>query len=139
MDTTEYWALTNHHNYLFLTSQLSIVSAVYGYNNSIQLWIIPAGVYLNSMNYWRNPQPGWRRNFDIGYAIHGLIYQHMVAYYLPIFPTWYYLFSFLSVIAYPASYWFLWRKQYVMCTFVHSLIHLFGNLANIALYSHFKI
>lgn len=135
---TEYLALTNHHNYLFMTSQLSIISAIYGYNNYIQLWIIPAGVYLNSVNYWRNPQSGWRHNFYIGYAIHGVIYQHIVAYHLPICPIWYYLFSFLSIISYQASIWFLQKKQYIMTTFLHSLIHLFDNLANIALYYHFN-
>lgn len=49
----EYLSLTNHHKYLLATSHFSLVSAAYGYNNGISLWVIPAGVYINSINYWR--------------------------------------------------------------------------------------
>ena len=128
--------MDNHHKYLFATSHFSLMSAIYAYNKHNQLWIIPAGVYVNSINYWRNPTLGLRRNIDIGYALCGLVYQSLVAYSLPVFPRLYFTLITLSAAAYPFSYWFYWRKQYVTSTFTHSLIHLFGNIANIGLYKN---
>ena len=109
--------MDNHHKYLMATSHFSLLSAIYAYNNSIKLWIIPAGVYVNSINYWRNPTMGLRRN-------------------VPIITRLYFTLIILSVAAYPISYWFQWRKQYVTSTFTHSLIHLFANIANIILYQN---
>ena len=132
----EYWSLTRHHKYLVATSHLSLLSAIYGYKHRNQLWIIPAGVYFNSVNYWRNPTMGWRRNIDIIYALHGLVYTCAVAYQLPVFLTWYFILTFISILAYPISNFFYWRKQYVMSTFIHSLIHILANIANIVLYKN---
>jgi hypothetical protein len=132
----EYWSLTTHHNYLVATSHLSLFSAAYAYRNHNQLWIIPAGVYLNSVNYWRKPTMGWRRNIDILYALHGLVYTSVVAYQLPVFLTWYFLLTFLSIVAYPTSIYFYSRKRYVISTFIHSLIHILANIANIILYKN---
>jgi len=79
---------------------------------------------------------GLRRNVDIGYALYGVVYQLLVAYSLPIFPRLYFTLITLSVAAYPISYLFYWRKKYITSTFTHSLIHLFGNIANIVLYQN---
>lgn len=97
--------MDNHHKYLMATSHFSLLSAIYAYNNSIKLWIIPAGVYVNSINYWRNPTMGLRRNVDIVYALYGLVYQSLIAYNLPVFPRLYFTLITLSVAAYPISYW----------------------------------
>jgi hypothetical protein len=126
--------MDSHHKYLFATSHFSLMSAIYAYKKQNPLWIIPGGVYVNSINYWRNPTFGLRRNIDIGYAVYGVIYQSFVAYSLPVFPKLYFALITLSVASYPISYLFHWKKQYIASTFAHSLIHLFGNIANIALY-----
>jgi len=33
---------------------------------------------VNSINYWRNPTMGLRRNVDIVYALYGLVYQSLI-------------------------------------------------------------
>jgi hypothetical protein len=130
----EYWSLTNHHTYLFVTSHFSLISAAYCYKNGISLWIIPAGVYINSINYWRRPAMGWRRNIDIGYAVGGCVCQSVIAYRSPIFQTFYFSLLTASLLAYPLSGWFYRRKQYVASTFAHSFIHILANVANVGLY-----
>lgn len=130
----EYLSLTNHHKYLIATSHFSLISAAYGYKNGISIWILPAGVYINSINYWRHPVMGWRRNIDMGYAISGCVCQSVVAYQHHIFQTFYFTVLTVALLAYPLSYWFYRRKQYVASTFVHSLIHILANVANIGLY-----
>ena len=134
----EYLSLTNHHKYLLATSHFSLVSAAYGYNNGISLWVIPAGVYINSINYWRRPAIGWRRNIDIGYAVGGCVCQSVIAYQSSIFQIFYFSLLMVSLIAYPLSGWFYSRKQYVASTFAHSLIHILANIANLALYYSIK-
>ena len=52
--------MDNHHKYLFATSHFSLLFAIYAYNKHNHLWIVPAGVYVNSINYWRNPTTQYR-------------------------------------------------------------------------------
>ena len=134
----EYWSLTNHHKYLVITSHSCLVSAVYGYmyyTPTYPLYLFPALTYINSVNYWRHPRPGLRRNIDMIYICSAILIQHFIAHYY-IHPSWaYYFFVIVGASMYPAGYWFYWRKQYIMSTFVHSLIHILGNFAHMQLYT----
>ena len=130
----EYLQLISHHKYLMITSHTCLISVAYGLMNNTFLWIIPAGVYLNSINYWRNPVCGMRRNVDIGYGLFGLFSQTMYSH-NSIYVNWYLGFTCFACAMYPLSYHFYWRKQFVMSSFIHSLVHIFSNIGNICLYA----
>ena len=131
----EYLQLHQHHRYLFCSSHASLICAIYGMNNNNNmLWLIPAGVYINSVNYWRNPVRGMRRNLDIGWVGVGLVINSTCASCYSTNAIYYYGPTLFACLMYFFGYYFYWRKQYVIATFIHSLIHLFGNIGNVYLY-----
>jgi hypothetical protein len=97
-------------------------------------WVIPAGVYINSVNYWRNPVRGMRRDIDMGWIVVGLTINNVYAvlYSTNAYP--YYGMTLIACLMYPFSYYFYWRKQYRVSTFIHGLIHIFANIGNVCLY-----
>ena len=130
--------MRKHHQFLLLTSQTHIISAAYCllYSPTLSyLTILPAGVYFNSLNYWRQPLPGWRRNVDIIWGCSSLTYQIYVACCMQV-SYWYFVFCFMSVICYPFEYIVQSQKQYTAVTILHGFLHIFGNIANLILYSY---
>jgi hypothetical protein len=131
---SEYLQMTSHHKYLLLTSHSSLICALWGGINNNMLWIVPAGVYINSVNYWRNPVGGMRRRIDIGWSVLGLMINNVYAirYSTNAYP--YFIMTLIACAMYPLSYYFYWRKQYIIATFIHSLLHIFANIGNVCLY-----
>jgi len=131
-------SLSIHSNWIFLTSNISLISAIYGYQYNthlIKLWLLPLCTYVNSANYWRKPELGWRRNIDILVTCSSLVCQNIIVYngIKPISPH-YHLLITMSVAMYPIGYLFYWNKWYKMSTLSHMLLHILGNLAHISLY-----
>ena len=100
------------------------------------LWpgiIYPLSVYIASINYWRHPINDWRRYFDIACSVTSLICQTVQAINHPNFML-YILVMSLTVLFYQLSFYF--QHRYLpLSTLSHSLIHIFGNIANYILYS----
>ena len=127
----------NPHQYKFIfnTSFLSIGSFFYAiYNGYYVLSLCPGGVFLTSINYWRKPQYGWRRNLDMTYVFLAFNYQNYMAYRSQ-YMIQYYIIILLAICCYPfAKYYsknhFFWRSAYMHC-----LLHIIANIANFILYS----
>lgn len=102
-------------------------------NNHYDLALVPGLVYLSSINYWRNPVGGIRKNIDMITIFSTLSYQlyrcltaeNMVSY----------LFiKILAMSCYPASLYF-YDKDVDLSVLFHCFVHILGNIANIILYS----
>ena len=126
-----------HANYLFYTSFGSLISSSYGvykkeYINSLCVFLF----FLTSINYWRNPVYGFRRNIDILTSILGISinaknsYDHPRCLYLN-------LFLIIGLSFYPLGFYFQ-NKSLHLSTFSHSLIHIICNLVCISYYSDFN-
>jgi hypothetical protein len=122
--------------YLWKTSWLSLLSGSYGiYMKHYDLAVIPLGVFITSLNYWRKPIYGWRRNIDITYVTIGLLYQLNTSFYADNkTKTLYFLLSLLSATLYPISI-ITFKKSMWISTIIHSGIHIIGNISNIILYN----
>lgn len=121
-------------NTLFQTSFLSLGSAVYAiYRQYYGLALCPAGVFLTSVHYWRNPRP-WSRKIDMTYVLFALLYQVYRAY-----PSQYripyYILTLVSGSLYPLALYYSRQKQYWHSTYAHCGIHVMANVANLVLYS----
>ena len=97
-----------HYSCIFRVSFLSFLSSIYAlYCGVYDLAIVPGGVFLTSVNYWRYPIHGWRRNLDMGYVASALIYQNYRAYYMATegheYILLYYALMFFSIGCYPVS------------------------------------
>jgi hypothetical protein len=121
-------------NYLFYTSFFSLISTLYGlykkeYLNTIGVF----SIFITSINYWRDPVYGWRRNIDIVASILGLSLNSINSYNHPRRGS---LNRMLlcCLLFYPLGYYFQ-NKSLHLSTFFHSLIHILGNMICISYYS----
>jgi len=121
-------------NFLYNSSFLTLFSFFYAiYNKNYNLCIVPGGVFLTSINYWRNPMYGWRRNLDITYVGCALIYQAFISYSNPYFNAHLAIMS-LAMTCYPISIYYYNNNKIWHSVYFHSGIHIFANIANIILY-----
>ena len=123
-----------YYRYLYNTSYFSLLSVIYvifrGYN---ELVIVPGGVLITSILYWRYPTYSWRRTLDIYYVRLALLYQITKTYHAENFNL--YLVSILLTVCFhPLSNYFYNKNKLWLSTYCHSMIHLFGNISNIILY-----
>jgi hypothetical protein len=120
--------------YLWKTSWLSIISAIYAYNKGHNnLALVPFGVWFSSILYWWKPTNGFRRYFDMSIVFTGLTYQTIFAYNVK---NCKYYFSVISIacFCYPISKYYYNKGNFWKSALIHSCIHIFGNIANFVLY-----
>lgn len=122
-----------HNRYILAASILSVGSGIYAVcRRYYDLAPVPLGVFLTSINYWRNPTKSWRRTMDITYTIMSLVYQSIRAMdseygYL------FYISSGIGILCYFISNALICHHS-GLATLFHSAVHLFGNVGNVALY-----
>lgn len=130
-----YSKLTSHHNYLWCTSWLTLVSCVVAVNKRKNTFTtISIGAFITSLTYWGDPQTIWKRRLDMTWIHCSFLYQLLNAHKYEN-KNHYYLFSSIASASYALSLYTHQQKKYIMSTGLHSLVHLFGNVANVFLYS----
>ena len=119
---------------IWRVSFLSMLSCSYAIRRGhYDLALVPGGVFLTSLNYWRLPTYGWRRNLDMAYVCGALIYQNIRAYKMTTAVPYYHLMCFGSLL-YPVSIYLYKKEFYWWSTYVHCIVHIAGNMANLVLY-----
>jgi len=129
-------------SFLWKTSWISFFSVIYAIKQKhYDLVFVPGGVLIFSLNYWRYPvKNSYRRYLDISYGLIAFLYQAYRAkdsqyqniYYVfagSAFPC-YFISRYIRNKVWNISFQGIW-----LSTLFHSFIHLFGNIANIILYS----
>ena len=143
-------AYPEHCHYILAVNTLSLISCVYAiYRKHYHLSIVPGGVFLTSINFWKNPRYDcWERYLDISYVIIALIYQSYYAYYAQ-YGFYYFLITFIGILSFIVGkiisnliqdrnmYLNTNDRKYLSCISIlfHSGVHILGNIANIILYS----
>ena len=128
----------SQYNIIWNLAWLSLSSSVYAtYKGHYNLAFIPGGVFLTSINYWRNPEVrSWRRYLDIGYVNTALLYQlYKVYIHNAQYAKEYYFFTGISIICYPIGLYYYKKKQYWKHIIFHGGLHIFANIANFILYT----
>jgi hypothetical protein len=125
----------DHGYYMCIMSSLYLLSGIYALKGGNYGFAIgPLGVWFNSVNFWRNPTYGLRRNIDICWCLFALTVALQYSYISTHGLTWRYMMAWSS-LSYPLG-WFLYIYEYFwLATIVHSMLHVFPNLANVILYS----
>lgn len=122
-------------NAILYVSGLSLLSSMYAiYNLHYRCSVIVAGVFLTSINYWRYPVYGWRRNLDVGNVIFSESVMLIVALRSQ-YCLYYYLLSLLAILCYPVSHYFSNNNMPYIGTLFHSQIHIIANIALFVLFS----
>lgn len=111
----------------FLSLLPTILSFHYG---KYDVMLVPLTVFVTSINYWRKPTYGWRRNMDIGAVLSGICFQvyrvlechnkHVVL-----------AFMFSGACSYGMSWVF--SKQPSLSTYLHCGVHVCANTALVCL------
>ena len=120
---------------IYRVAWLSLVSCMYAlHRGHYSLAIVPGSVFLNSINYWRYPDYSWRRYLDIGNTGIMLIYQCYMGYNL----RWavpHYFIIFTAAGLYPIGVYYHSIGETWLSVYVHCILHILANAANIVLYS----
>lgn len=125
----------DQYMYIYRVSFLSVLTAMCGFakgKNDIALVSLCGS--LTSINYWRFPNYSWRRNTDMTVIILGVLYNFLRAYRCQ-YIMLYYLAGIISVSCYPASWYYYNKKKYWTSTYLHCMVHVFGNATFYILYS----
>ena len=121
---------------LYKVSYIHLLSSIYGYvyqSNHVALFNLATS--LTSINYWYLPLDNWRRYIDIIVANSNMIYYLYLAN-QSIYGYYYYLIILCLVLSYVAgNYYYIWKKDYWTSTFLHLLVHIYGFMGNIILFS----
>ena len=137
IDTSSIFPQKDQSNLLWRTSCISIFSSIYAvYQKHYILSLLPAGVFLTSINYWRHPDYSWRRYADITFVNFAITYQ---TYYAFSHDAEHFVISMVIMGAaaqfYLIGIYFYVIEQYWLSTYCHSGLHLLANISIIILYS----
>jgi hypothetical protein len=124
----------SQNKYMWWVSWLSLISCIYALrNNNACIAVVPGGVFITSLNYWRDPKLGWRRSLDVYFVRVSAIYNIIIAYKSK-YVYWYYTSFFICFCFSPLSWYYYNKKSYWKSAIAHSLIHVVGNIGNIIMY-----
>jgi hypothetical protein len=128
---------------VFFSGMLAIISVVVSlYYGLYDFTIITTFVLVNSINYWRHPVVGMRRNIDMLFAIFACIYQMLASFSL--INKWCFLGYWITVFLAIFSYCLARRYGRVKhnldaASKWHMGLHIWGNTSNVILYYGFSL
>ena len=124
-----------HYYYLTCTSNFTLISIYYSYKLGFYLeTILTTCLLLTSLNYWRYPTLGFRRNLDRFVVVTSVSVQTIHLRNQPSFYQYIFLSAF-SISCYRISNYFKKKKMMNLNVFFHSMLHLLANVANLVLYT----
>jgi len=120
---------------LYYSSHLSFLSFLYAIcKEKYIISLCPGVIFITSINYWRWPTYSWRRYIDMTAVIASLIYQSYIAYTAKDGNT-YYILTGVALLTFPFSKYYYMKKQLWISTYLHVMLHILANIANIYLYA----
>jgi len=122
-----------HDIVLWHTSWFSLISAIFaGLVGKYDFALIVFGVFLTSINYWRDSHVVWTKLLDMTMVGISLTYHLVYAYGSPI-GNYYFIITGIGMLCYPISIWFHEQNMFWASALAHSGIHTLGNIAVIIL------
>ena len=123
------------YSILYKASYMALAASLYGvYRQHYHVAIVPASIFLTSINYWRHPDYSWRLQLDLAVVRTMVAYQHLMAWRMEqAIP--YYVCAALMIVFYMFGHHNFNKKNYWAFTYFHFMVHLSGNIGNVVLYS----
>jgi hypothetical protein len=125
-------------NILTISSLFFLIPGIYGFNNHLySLSILSIATAIVSVNYWRHPIPGWRKNLDLifskisffVYLLVGIYNIRNVLLYLICPHEIGFLFSGCMIIFFYSMSNYFWPVSYWL--FFHILFHMFVTIGKL--------
>ena len=109
---------------------------MYSFTKSNNIYtFIYLSIWLSSINYWRKPEYGFRRNLDMFCVCTGFLYQNYLIYNYCYYAQPYYICMCIGLSCYYLSNYFI--EFPIISSYLHCCFHLFANLASIVLICQF--
>ncbi len=122
-----------HADYMWKVAWWCVPAGLYAvYRKHYDLALVPFGVWLTSLTFWRQPVYGWRRNLDIAYvscALGWQVFRSLGAEY----QYTYYALVGSGIGCYAAS-WLVHAQSVWLSTILHAGLHILSNMSNVMLY-----
>jgi hypothetical protein len=102
--------------------------------NHYDFVVLTLCILVNSLNYWRHPIPGIRRQIDIFCVILSFTYNTIRSF-QSLYQSYYIITIFIGILCYLFA---RKCKSQNLSSFIHCFVHIFANVANIILYIGLK-
>jgi hypothetical protein len=129
-------------NCLTISSLFFLIPGIYGFNNDIySLSILSIATAVVSVNYWRHPIPGWRKNLDLIFAkISFVVYLLVGIYnicnifliYVVCLHAIVFMFSGCMIIVCYAMSNYFWNMAMSYWLFFHVIFHMFVTIGQLS-------
>lgn len=115
---------------LFWTSFLILFTAIYAFiKRKYDISAFCFLVFITSLNHWRDPQFGFRRNLDVAAVCLGFMYIFLRAILINVRSLVFWTCYLVVVLLFGVG-WNIYDMGYVWeSTYSHCLLHFFGNVA----------
>jgi hypothetical protein len=125
-----------YSKWIYYTSfNLIIISIIGLYNNYYLNTVSVFSVFLTSINYWRYPIKGFRRNIDIMAVGLSIIYNSFYVYECA-YGHYYISMIILGIVIYIFGGFLHTKKYFGLSTLLHCKVHLLSNIANYLLFTN---
>ena len=128
---------------VYYSSMLSAISVLAAFHFELyDFTLLAVMVLVNSINYWRHPIPGWRRNLDMICAAGVCWYQMFASFNLhsQFFFMGYWIMLAIAIFAYlMARRHGRLYQDFDMASRWHVGLHIFANISNVILYCGFGL
>jgi hypothetical protein len=120
----------NQSDLLFYISIFIAVSAAYAFSKKqYDLFVLSTFALITSLNHWRDPQIGIRRNIDLAIIWFGAIYIFLRAMILQIYSISFWIFYIAALLSFVFG-WRLFLNGYIWhSTIMHCILHICTNLS----------
>jgi hypothetical protein len=119
----------------YISFNLIIVSMIGFYKTYYMNALSVFSVFLTSINYWKHPIKGFRRNIDMMMVGLSITYNSFYVYDC-VYGHYYIRMIILGIMIYIFS-GFLYKKNYLgLSTLLHCKVHLLSNIANYLLFTN---
>ena len=115
---------------IFTFSFLFGVTAIYAYaKKRYDISILLIFILITSLNYWRDPRWGFRRNVDIFVTITASIYMFISAIVLHNISIISYMVLLVGIISYLVGWYVHYKGHIFLSTLCHCTLHICANLS----------
>lgn len=120
----------DHSDILFWTSFLILFSSFYAFSKRrFDAFVICILIFATSLNYWRDPKYGFRRDLDVFVVWSGIFYLFICAIINKVWSPLFWFFYVSTLLLFPIG-WYIYNQGYVrLSVLLHCLFHLCGNLS----------
>jgi hypothetical protein len=125
----------DHTGYIYYTAWISLFSSLYGfYRGHSDLALLQGLTFLASINYWRKPVYGCRRNTDI-FAVVTTAGYHSIRAFGAENGNTFYTFFVCGVGCYALSWYYYRNNKRTISGYLHNGVHIFACVSTVYLYS----